>query len=1013
VSTCSFKWHKAAVLIAVLALCCFVFAGTALAASVTVTGGLNPTDDPVYGGKPTNVLKANHNYDLTIEGTGLEAPLNAFCSDVPFVDPGSKALIVDFPFTLESDNFTGAVGKQVSAYLTIEGESDEYLVTVVPEIFEEPGTCLAEASVADRVYFVIERQSIALPSNAKVTGFRIEGLSVLTPRTPDQNYQVCVSHTEGSCFTPICTVLEVVETVYSVELAEVECAIAGSEATVTGQVYDTRYDDQCGYAQWTGKASWPVVLCPMLRVEVDVDCYGNPVYEYVPLPSPLNAEAVYDCNGNQICYDDCDNPDLPCVITSTKQDGSFSATLRMPASFIYNGKCYDINDSIVVKGEVIPHDIVVIAKTVEVKDENADSCIYFLFNVPAYQVPAESKEDAKSTAPHLARGLYEPACEDHAWIKSEDLVIEVQTGTPYSIKADLLPDQIEIANSYDPNCCEGECASYEIDIWLLDKYCNVTKNADLCDGSYEAHPIKVDLKAFYLENGKKKLAGVFYDQDPFVRDPETGECSLGTDGKPVRNTAAKVIDYTSINEDSVKSTVYFEPTKAGLIDLEYSAIINQTNRIWQQCDVEVNYAACLLEVTPLVTSDNCFPGHDWRNGGVSDGWPIKVSVHYESDVPLRVEILNPDTYKPFNFKGGPDDFLVTWDTEAYAEDGILEFEAEGRYGHGDYLDHPFGNVPYDNNKSDFFVYPVNACGESFIIKVVDEANNIKDEVEIGPLASATELVRILEPSKWQVLSTPKTLAGSGDLLSLFDGETPYNEALTYKNNQWVPVMPYDELEPLYAYVINTQQNWCQDACPGGDYCGENLPIYAKYVFDRVTDPSLTLLPERLLTAGANLVGPSFNESEIMLPFELEQEFLEFSPLEKKYMPCFFYEECCTDNDGCCNCDVPSLDFEASDICGPICPEQLFQFDTLARMTATFCEGCSMIANYGGDSAGDCRNSRGNLAFFSTAALGGSNAQSWLTDPLHFAFNGDGYLAYVNGAQTYTGAAQLELVNIAP
>ena len=117
---------------------------------------------------------------------------------------------------------------------------------------------------------------------------------------------------------------------------------------------------------------------------------------------------------------------------------------------------------------------------------------------------------------------------------------------------------------------------------------------------------------------------------------------MGQEGKPVRN-AAKVIDYTIIDVGSDKSTVYFEPTKAGLIDLEYSAIINQTNRIWQQCDVEVNYAACLLEVTPLVTSDNCFPGHDWRNGGVSDGWPIKVSVHYESDVPLRVEILNPDT----------------------------------------------------------------------------------------------------------------------------------------------------------------------------------------------------------------------------------------------------------------------------------------------------------------------------------------------------------------------------------
>ena len=51
----------------------------------------------------------------------------------------------------------------------------------------------------------------------------------------------------------------------------------------------------------------------------------------------------------------------------------------------------------------------------------------------------------------------------------------------------------------------------------------------------------------------------------------------------------------------------------------------------------------------------------------------------------------------------------------------------------------------------------------------------------------------------------------------------------------------------------------------------------------------------------------------------------------------------------------------------ICPEQLFQFDTLARMTATFCEGCSMIANYGGDS-GRLQNP-GQPGLFSTAALG--------------------------------------------
>jgi hypothetical protein len=977
VSTCSFKWHKATVLIAVLALCCFVFAGTALA-GVKVT-------------EPSHVLKADHTYDLTIEGSGFEVDLNTFCSDVPYGHPGFKGLIIDFPwegtenYNFEPDNLTGADGKQIPVYLTIDGT--EYMVPVVPVVEEDEAAC-DSASVADRVYLVIERQSLALAGNAKVTSFRVEGLEVLTPRTPSQNYNLCVSHTVTNCFAPMCTVLEVVPTVEYLELEIVEdsCLVSGSTISVRGQVYSTEYpaDGACDeYAPWVGKNSWPVVICLMERI-TDYDCDDNPIYTYKPLVSTDNAVWTMDpCGKNQVCKDASSGEPIPCVATSIDRDGIFNATLELPAAGI-NG------------------DIVVFARTIEAADNNEDSCLRYFVTVPAHQVAAESNEDIANVIEevegqdalrkHIVWGLYPPACENHAWVGSADVEVDIIAGAPFAIKGPVLNDQIEIANPMDPNCCQTECTSYPIKVTLIDKYCNVTINQDSCEG-YKAHNIKVDLKAYFLENGKQRLAGIFYDADP---------CDV----------EANQIDHTFIPVGkSVADTVYFMPTHPGLINMQYSAIIDNKNKIWEQCGIEVNYNACLLEVTPLVTSDNCFPGHDWRNGGVSDGWPIKVSVHYDNDVPLRVEILNPSNYKPFKFGSGPDDFLVTWDTEAYAEDGILEFEAVGRYGHGDYFDHPFGNVPYDNNKSDFFVFPVNACGESFIIKVVDELNNIKDEVLIGPLASATEMVRILEPSKWQVLSTPKTLAGSGDLLSLFDGETPYNEALTYKNNQWQPVMPYDELEPLYAYVINTRQNWCQDACPGGEYCGENLPIYAKYVFDRVTDPSLTLLPERLLTAGANLIGPSFNESEIMLPFELEQKYLEFSPAEKKFMPCFIYEECCLQGGDCCSCDVPSLGSGKS--CGPICPERIFQFDTLARMTATFCEGCSMIANYGGDSAGNCRNSRGNLAFFSTAALGGSNAQSWLTDPLHFAFNGDGYLAYVNGAQTYTGAAQRELVNITP
>jgi len=970
VSIRSFKGHKATVLIAVLALCCFVFAGTALA-GVTVT-------------EPSHILKADHTYNLTIEGSNLEVDLNTFCSAVPYDHPGFNGLIIDFPWTgpgnynFESNNLTGAHGKQVPVYLTIEG--NEYMVPVVPVVVEESADCNSP-SVADRVYLVIERQSLDLDGNAKVTGFKIEGLQVLTPRTPSSNYNLCVRHTVENCFNPMCTVMEVVPTVEYLELEIVDdsCLVAGSTISVKGKVYSTEYvagaDRDCDeYAPWAGRNSWPVVICLMERISTTV-C-DEPVYTYAPLAGTDNAVWTMDpCGKNEICKDASSGAPLPCVAVSIDTNGVFNATLPLPAAGL--GK-----------------DIVVFARTIEAKDNNEDSCIKY--TATSSKVAAESIEDnanaieevegQNALRKHIVWGLYPPACENHAWVGSDDVVVDIIPGAPFAIKGPVLPDQIEIANPMDPICCAEECTSYPIEIKLFDKYCNETKNVDSCEVN-NAQQIKVDLKAYYLENGKEKLAGIFYDNDP---------CD--------ENSEAKQLDHTFIPVgESVANKVYFMPTRPGLFNMQYSAIIDGKNKLWEQCGIEVNYNACLLEVTPLVESDGCAPGKE--SLGISDGWPIKISVHYDQQVPLRVEILDPGTKKPFAFSGGPDSFLVTWDTEAYVDaDGYLEFEAEGQFGHGDYLNHPFGNVPYDPNKSDFFVYPVNACGETFTIKIVDEANRVKDEVTIGPLASATELVRVLEPSKWQVLSTPKKLAGDGDLLSLFDGLTPYNMALTYKNNQWEQILPVDELDPLYAYVINTQQNWCREDC--GELCGKQLPIYAKYVFARATNPSLTMLPERLLTAGANLIGPSFNEAEIALPYELGQEYFEISARYKKAMNnCFSYLECCDTE--CYECDTPVNNN------GVICPERLFQFDTLARLTATFCDGCSMIANYGGDSAGECRNSRGNLAFFTTAALGGNNGQSWLTDPLHFAFNGDGYLAYVNSAQTYTGAAQLELVNIAP
>ena len=274
------------------------------------------------------------------------------------------------------------------------------------------------------------------------------------------------------------------------------------------------------------------------------------------------------------------------------------------------------------------------------------------------------------------------------------------------------------------------------------------------------------------------------------------------------------------------------------------------------------------------------------------------------------------------------------------------------------------------------------------------------------IISATDMIRILEPQEWQVLSTPKRLTGDADMMTLLSG-TPYTEILTYKEGAWVQVLPTEELEPLYAYLLNMRQNYCApDEC-SPEICVGQKNVYAKYVFARAVDPAYAMPEQRLLTKGANLIAPAFNEEEVS-PWMLIAGALTMEQDGDQYLKdvdCFEYDGGCCDNPVCPDCAIPTYSRDE------ICPDLLFQADSLAHLTATFCSGCTMIANYGGDSAGECRNKAGNLAWFTSAALGGNNVESWLADPLNFAFNGDGYLAYLTQSQTMTGSAQLELVNV--
>ncbi|MDD3653680.1 MAG: hypothetical protein PHO01_05785 [Desulfotomaculaceae bacterium] len=387
------------------------------------------------------------------------------------------------------------------------------------------------------------------------------------------------------------------------------------------------------------------------------------------------------------------------------------------------------------------------------------------------------------------------------------------------------------------------------------------------------------------------------------------------------------------------------------------------------------------------------------------GWPVKISLHYNAPATIRVELLDTN--------GNPlDPTKATWDLVAITDEdpetgaaAYLAYNADGQYVSGDTFVHNTG-VPYNNTKSDFFVYFKDCSFGPYLVKIVDVEKNVYKTIEVGPFIPATDMIRILEPLEWQILSTPKRLTGDADMKTLLgeNGTPPYTEILTYKEGAWQQVLPTEELEPLYAYLLNMRQNYCApDECIADD-CGEQRNVYAKYVFARAVDPAYAMPEQRLLTKGANLIAPAFNEEEVS-PWMLLAGMLTMEDDGDQYLKdvdCFEYDGGCCD---CPDCAIPTYSGDK------ICPNLLFQADSLAHLTATFCNGCTMIANYGGDSAKECRNSKGNLAWFTTAALGGDNVESWLADPLNFAFNGDGYLAYLTQSQTMTGSAQLELVNV--
>ncbi len=935
-----FKWSKFTIVLAVVALCCFMFAGAALAAQdFSIYGGNNPVT-----GEPTNVVKAAHTYDYTIVGSGLNIDLNLFCED-DINSPPLNQLIIDFPFDQEMNNLDELQGKTIPVYVTVGGNN--YLVPVVPtDVLEN--TTLSNSSVVDRVYLTIERQ--AIPTNGKVTDLKIEGLRVLNPDQPGSGYCVNLSHTQG-CFQVACLNLNVVETVGEIGIDSIYgCPVGGSKITVAGHLNDTLGNP------WH-YTTWPVIVEFVSTKSVPTEAPCNlcppPSTTYTPasVNDPTKGPFVSsDCLPNQLSYyiNQYQNPvsgvSIAPVVTHAN-NGYFEASITVPA---------------------VPGTYRIIARTVEVKDNQDDLGIEYTFTTADYLVPAEAIEDRtylqEPNDNHYYRGIFHNGLEqfEHAWVLSDPESVIPLPGDPKFITLEPVGSQVDCNN----------CT--ELTIVLRDKYGIETTNAIPCGVDLDS--LKVDLKAFFIENGVEKLYGRIHDGD--CNGPE--------------------IDHVFIAPGESKAYAYFKPDKGGYVSIQASTIISGTPKVAKICNLEVNCGYCMIEITPLV---ECYD-----SGNARAGWPVKVSVHYNPKLPgtvlannrttadLRVELLN-SALQPVSD--------ATWDTVAKLDGDRLAFDVAGSKQSGNTYTHP-GGVSYDPIKSDFYVYvPKNFC-DQLTVKIVDPEVNVYDTESIS-YTSPTELVRVLSPNKWQLLSTPKELAGAGTMTSLLGG-VAFSDMLVYDKNApngpWVQVTDAGyKLRPQYGYLLNMKQNWSNgDPCTGPG-CGSQNCIQANYVYTRATGPALP--GQRPLNLGWNLVGSSFDEN-------LPEQNGEQIPTEYRTIstPC--------PASFSCNCDA-----------------ELTQGDNLSRMLGSACADCKALVNWGGKGLnGEVQismsspygkiifsgspNQMGNLGNFTSATVNNGTLGGWGIDPTTiYGFNGDAYWLYISSPQTLTSNTMLDVVDIQP
>ncbi len=224
-------------------------------------------------------------------------------------------------------------------------------------------------------------------------------------------------------------------------------------------------------------------------------------------------------------------------------------------------------------------------------------------------------------------------------------------------------------------------------------------------------------------------------------------------------------------------------------------------------------------------------------------------------------------------------------------------------------------------------------------------------------ATPLEGARHLAADKWQIISTPKTLAGTGDMNFLL-GAGNVKAAYYYDNGTWTtPTV----LKPLTAYYVRTAQADCNIQNQEG--------YYATYIFKRSNTLGGTIPPTKTLVAGWNLVspaaGPGYLEALGIDVFSNQQWmeiFEEFTGVE--LAPCYL------------------------------------EFESACEWLGTTSTMCKKLYNPG--------DSSGNLAPFNNLTIATDSLLGDLSS-VPPVFNGDGYWLWTAGEGTLVADTALDLI----